>query len=226
MNYLAKHRRMLIDSSMSEWLKTWEGIVATRGAYFQLGDLIQLDLGTIDGINCGSVRMQKVAANEANAKSVWMAKDFLATAMKISDVNNNDGGWGACDLRDWLNGAFLQALPYGLPNAIVAMTRYARSYESGVYITNAQYTDKIFIPSVRELNGTNSAATLGPTYRQFYPTQASRVKTLGIGGSTYRTWLRDVSSISGYFYGNGANGADGTGAPPTALGGITLCFGL
>ena len=210
----------------------WESIVANGGKDYAIGDSVMLDLGTIDGIECGSVRMCKVAEGEGGTSSTWLALDALAKAMGLNSTNTNKGGWEACERRAWLNGAFLNGLPEYLRNAIVPTTRYSDSYDTdGNWVNSHPTIDHIWIPSVKEISvGAGSGTeTKGTYYKEWFANSNNNKLTLGYGGSSYRWWHRSVSSGgNGYFRGTSATGGTppGTGSGASNLGGIVIGFSI
>ena len=216
---------------MPQITDSWQTIVANGGKDYAIGDYAMLDLGTIDGVDCGSVRMCKVAEGEDGTASTWLALDSLQTSMNMNSIATADGGWEKCERRAWLNGAFFNGLPEVIRNAIVPTTRYSRSYdEAANQFTNDFPTlDHVWLPSVTEICWSNPQypqETLGTYYAAIDQHVSDRKLTLGYGGTVYRWWHRTVAT-NAYFRGTAATGGmPGGGASASNMGGIVIGFSL
>lgn len=220
-----------IETVSYEITDDWETIVANLGSGYAIGDYAMLDLGTIDGVECGTVRMCKVAEGEDGSTSTWLALDALKTSMNMNSTATIDGGWEASERRAWLNGAFFNGLPEVIRKAIVPTTRYSYSYnaETASYENDVPTTDRIWVPSVTEICTGNSKykqENLGTYYEAIDTHISDRKIALGYGGSILRWWHRTVNTGTKFRGTAATGGASGSGASPTAMGGIVIGFSL
>lgn len=75
----------------------------------------------------------------------------LETKLYGANSTLNGGGWEKSDLREWLNTVILEALP---PQLQAGLRVVEKKGDNGYYGKNTLHTvyDKIFIPSLEELN--------------------------------------------------------------------------
>lgn len=205
----------------------WETICANGGKDYAIGDYVMLDLGTIDGIECGSVRMCKVAEGEDGTASTWMALDSLKTSMNMNDTETTVGGWEKSKRRAWLNGAFLNGLPDYLRSAIVPTTRYSLTNDDEW--KDSPTTDRIWIPSAAEICNKDTSyrqETKGTYYGAIDAYVENRRLTLGYEGTVYRWWHRTVGTNNKFRGTAASGGTPGSGASAVNMGGIVIGFSL
>lgn len=185
---------------------SWEEIIAAGedGTYidkYQIGDTKELDLG-----DEGVIRMELVALDadeladgSGNAHMTWIAKDLLHTKHAMNEENTNSGGWPASDMRAWLQDSILPLFPDTVRSNIKEVKKYSYSSSDRGTISS---TDKIWIPSLREVRDTEElretygvdAEDAGPEYLEAFPDDASRLRQRD--GKLCYWWLRSSSQSS------------------------------
>lgn len=140
-----------------------------------------------------AIQMVKVAEGEDGSNSTWLSKDHISISddnhpyqgdppNRITDVFNNDGysvnemqfDWGNCFIRSWLNDEFLSLLPLCLQNSIQTVNKYYKGYYTYDFANISTWTlaeksslDKIWVPSVKELNSLISTYGVNISYNAY-----------------------------------------------------------
>lgn len=224
MNCYARFSQEARPIQVNEIYEPWEDIIAAdKGLNLPLGVYRYLHLGTVDGVNYGSIRMQKVYEGESGSTSTWLAMDLLKVRKPFNDKDvGNECYWGGkSSLRDWLNNdVFNTVFPQILKDNIVAVSKYSSCYDilrDKNYITQ----DKLWLPSARELTGGSSYETIGPIYynseylsnvMDSTDTSAKQYYTRTLAGYWGKSYFFGLYEKDGSSLGNG-NGIswDGTG---------------
>lgn len=172
--------------------------------YFNLGDTKTI---TIDGY--GDFEMEIVAfdADEkvdgTKAGVTWLSKDLIAPHI-MNSTNTNTGDWEASEMRSWLKSDIYTALPTEVQSAIVTVKKTYYDYSS---INTLTCEDNVWIPSHREMFGSNSYETSGAMYTSYFTSDVSRIKNYS--GRAAGWWLRstDLSDIFRTVNGVGKSGS-------------------
>ncbi len=157
------HRSFATDS--------WETIINNVQqrripSYYQLGDEKEVDLGEL-GIHsvrivnmstpteCNGTGFSQSACGFVLEFTSVIGKEYMNPQLEFDESPGygNIGGWPATHMREWLNTTFLNELPSVLRNNI-----YPTRVVSGHNCTetdNYRTDDKIYLPSVTEIYGTN-----------------------------------------------------------------------
>ena len=108
-----------------------------------------------------------------------------------SEATLNTGGWKESDLREWLNTVILEALPIDLQIGLRSVEKIGDNGEHGDNTLHTTY-DKIFVPSLEELNIQDSNRTTalgqGTPYVLFTDDASRKMK--------YRYWTRSTFNSS------------------------------
>ncbi len=210
---------------------SWDEIIAAGkdGTYiykYRIGDTKELDLGEE-----GLIEMELVAfdADErtfffGKAHMTWIAKDLLKTKQPMNKKWTNRGGWPKSDMRAWLRKNVLPLLPKTVRSNIKKVKKYSYSKSDGKTISSS---DKIWIPSRREIFGKNNAfEDKGPEYITAFTDDASRIKRHPGNSNPSSWWLRSASySGKDYFSGVSDSGSCWNGSGPVSYGvAIGFCF--
>ena len=209
--------------------------------YFNIGDTKQFSFTWhVDGsIMSQTIDLQIIGFNHDDlADGSGKAGITIATkdALNVYDVTGVGSfhlvnGWNGSDVRTYLNGAFLQDFPSAIRNNIKSVSKTSVTTRSDT--TPLVTSDKVFIPSLREYTGENSAyynwANEGEQY-EFYKTANNRKKyqkrapgkatSVAIGNHTTRsigTALQAVAYID-------RNGAAVTNAADSNYASICFCI--
>lgn len=159
----------------NEIIQSWETIIEAedKGLSIPIGMFKYLHLGVVDGVNYGSIRMQKVYEGEGASTSTWVAMDLIPVSKPIDDTQPY-GAWDSCDLRTYLNGEFFtNIIPQVLKDAIVPVTKFTQGYND----QTVQSLDKIWIPSSTELCvNSKTTESAGPSYSDIFVNGESRLR--------------------------------------------------
>lgn len=112
----------------------------------------------------------------------FIADKCIAT-YQMNSSNTTSGGWASCDMRSWLSGTVLPAMPSDLKAVIVSVNKVNTS---GYGTSPTQ--DKLWIPSYTEVGfGGNEGSAYG-----IFTNNSSRIRQHN--GSNQWWWLRSVES--------------------------------
>lgn len=184
----------------------------TYAAKYKVGNYKPMDLGTE-----GTINMQIVAIDNEEAPLVFVAKELLVTDSKMNSTNTNAGGYPATDvMKPYLNDTILPLIPEAVRQHIKPVSKTSYDKTSGGDLTS---TEKLWIPSGREIFGGSSYEQSGPVYNSIYTDANSRKKMVYGASSATLWWLRSAYSDynsgfrvvlnSGIVSGNGASGSFG-----------------
>lgn len=96
----------------------------------------------------------------------------------------NIGGWEESDMRSYLNNTVLGQIPNNVFSRLLTVNKYTRGYNvSDSQVNNMLTTDKIWIPSYREMH--NGIESQGPTYTDYFTDDTKRVKKYNNTNTTY-----------------------------------------
>lgn len=188
--------------------KTWEEIInaCNDGSYknqFVIGDTaaIELDgyryLAQIVAID-GDISAEDTSQT---AHITWLLTNLFHHTHKMNTTNNLEG-WGASELRSWLNDTVLnQYFPEILQNNIMTVQKtYYKFTDKTTLISN----DKLWIPSMREFGngGYSSSVTFETNGVIYFPRSSSsdyRIKTVKFAKNTGNTSEWTTRSEYGYY---------------------------
>ena len=74
---------------------------------------------------------------------------------RMNPTNSNAGGWPASEMRSWLQKRYLAGLPAALRRMLVSVHISSVDYGAGT-AGILESEDKVYLPSMREMNGTNT----------------------------------------------------------------------
>lgn len=188
-----------VDSATGEILDSWEVIInnINNGTYatkYTVGNYKSLDLGSEGVVNMQIAALDAdiLSDGTGNAHSTWVAKELLATTHVMNSTGKNTNGWAASELRTYLLNDIYALVPETVQNAIVAVDK---TYYDGTTKTTKTCSDKLWIPSCREIGFTAKVEDSGVIYSELFTGKNSRLKTLN--GSVEGWWLRTAND-----YGN------------------------
>lgn len=183
----------------NEIIQSWETIIEAedKGLSIPIGMFKRLHLGVVDGINYGSIRMQKVYEGEGASTSTWVAMDLVPVSKYLDSTDPFDA-WDGSDLRTYLNGEFFtNIMPQVLKDAIVPVTKFSQGYNN----QEVQTLDKIWIPSFTELRLGTKTSEPGTVYSDIFVDNQSRIRVPsgGTSPSAYFTRTIDDGTSSGNY---------------------------
>ena len=191
---------------------TWDQvkIAIDNGLYinrYQVGDSLSLIIGDdIINMQISSINGDNVISDDdVGAHITWISKEVYTVQrmqMSSSTVCSNTGGWTNSKMRSYLNDTILPTLPDVVKNNIISVTKYSHSFDPNE--TNQETSDKLWIPSYREVGFTGTDyETIGPIYSGLFNTNDSRIKS----GASDKWYLRTADTNQYYYklvYSNGS----------------------
>lgn len=147
----------------------------------------------------------------STAKITWLAKSLsFQFPMNFEDVT--EGGWADCECRKFLSDTIYGQIPENVRNKIVAVDKTYTATSSSS--STATVSDKLWIPSAREIYGGSSYENTGINYIDFFTGNSVRIKHNGLlTNSASNWWLRSVYSSTDFRYvTNYAGNVNGNGA--------------
>lgn len=241
--YIVNSRGIQQINEKAKWNSVndpWSMIINRTDGYYNIkaGDIFWLDFGKYGVHPMEMVGRYKdwITVNGKNNSQTYtfISKDIIFTK-PMQENENSDGEWANSSLRDFLNNDIYNSIPEFIRNAIVSVDKtYGVSNTSSNTNVTKTITDKIWIPSVREIYGTSTIENVyneesGATYStsEFLNKTKDRVKyheyknEYGIyTHDAYAPyWLRSsYISEENQYRTVGANGKLGTSNESNALG--------
>lgn len=215
-----------VDPTTGEILDSWEVIInnVNNGTYttkYAIGNYKPLDLGSEGVVNMqiAALDADVLSDGTGNAHITWIAKELLATKHAMNSTNTSKYGWDACEMRAYLSNDIYALIPEMVQNAIVSVDK---TYY--VYTTNStkMCSDKLWIPSEREVCVTSPSENRGVIYSELFYDAVNIVKTLN--GSSYNWWLRSGSNYSSREFGYVLSSGAISSADPSSSYGVALGF--
>jgi hypothetical protein len=211
---------------------SWEEIASavedsTYSTKYAVGDSKIVDLGDEGAISMQIVAFDtdELADGSGNTAAItWVAKQLLVTKKRMNSTSTNAGGYPATTvMRPYLqeNGTIWNKLPAALKTLIKPVFKTSYDKTTAADLTS---TEKLWIPSAREIFGGTSYEQSGPVYSTIYKDSTSRKKAVFGSSSFTNWWLRSADSSSDtYFRSVYTNGnADNTNANSSY--GVCLSF--
>lgn len=129
--------------------------------------------------------------NTSTAKITWLAKSLsFIFPMNFMDKT---GGWAECDCRKFLNDTIYEQIPENVRNRILLVDKTYTTTSVSSSTTTA--SDKVWIPSHREMFGGTLYENSGIDYTDFFTNNSSRIKHRGLLADSAVNWL--LRSVSG-----------------------------
>lgn len=170
----------------------WSTICANvdNGTYatkYKVGNYKPMDLGTE-----GTINMQIVAIDNEEGPLVFVAKELLVTGKQMNTTSTNANGYPATDvMKPYLNDTILPLIPEVIRTHIKPVSKTSYDNTTAADLTS---TEKLWIPSAREIFGGTSYEQSGPVYSTIYKDSDSR-KKIRFGSSSFVSWwLRSAYS--------------------------------
>lgn len=206
---------------------TWDDVIAAtkNGKYknFEIGAMKELDLGTegIVHMQIVGIDADDLADGSGKAPLTFISKELLKTSHRMNPALSPSsapydegtgaiGGWEKCEIRSYLKNTVKPLIPENVRNAIANVTKYSNIFNATENkVWNSVSVDDVWIPSLKEVNVSNSAfqpETDGPSYSIVFPTRIERIKNIVGSVDPQIWWLRTaVLNASGVYavYTNG-----------------------
>ena len=210
-----------VPQARTEEDKPWEVLLkhlkdGTYKAAYEVGEFIPIHLGRYGDHKARIVAMDtdQISGSDRKAAFTFLLSWLLPEKMKMNndwatedpDVNDQYlpgtgavNGWLDCDLRKRLKQEVFPEFPEIVRDNIVPVSKTSRTFTENCQIFDVVTTDKIWIPSRREIFGKGLFTELsGPVYDGVFDDDESRVM-LDKDGDPSWWWLRSAN-INYYFY--------------------------
>lgn len=211
-NYLITTLDKYPLSDFSSITESWAELDAMTqeqiAAKYSVGDTKLIDLGTegkvyaqIAGIGVDDL------ASGGKAKVTFITSETLKTSHRMNPSSDSSGtqgtgsvgGWEYSELRTYLNETVHALLPSELQSIIKSVIKYSDCIVPGetqpTYVHDQETTDKLWIPSAREVLGSNATyEQTGPIYSQLFPNTTGRIKCKPQESNEVSWWLRSTNS--------------------------------
>lgn len=188
-----------VDPATGEILDSWEVIInnVNNGTYatkYAVGNYKPLDLGSEGVVNMQIAALDAdiLSDGSGNAHITWIAKELLTSIHTMNDTSTNADGWAASGMRAYLQNDVWSLIPANVQNAIVAVDKTYFDYTTSSTLT---CSDKVWMPSFREVCGGTNFETSGVIYSGIFANSASLIKKLNSSVSTW--WLRTAVIVDG-----------------------------
>jgi len=210
-------------SDFSTIRDSWTQILAAEadGTYktkYQLGDTKQISVNGVDAL-AQIVGFEKDDLKDGSGKAPisWILKG-IPTTHRMNATSTTANGWPATEMRTWLTDTILPTLASELQAAIKEVNKTYYDYSSTSTKTS---TDKLWLPSAREIFGGTSYEDSGCDYTEFFNSNSARIK-YNTSGSAYDWWLRSAYNTLNFRCVNNNGGASVSGATNT----LGVAFGF
>jgi hypothetical protein len=179
---------------------SWDDIATaiSNGTYstkYAVGDTKCVDLGDEGNIIMQIVAMDTddLADGSGKAPITWVAKQLLVTKKPMNSSGSNANGYPACEMKTYLaeNGTIWNKLPATLKTLIKPVSKTSYDKTTATDLTS---TEKLWIPSAREIFGGTSYEQSGPVYSDIFKDSASRKRAVFGSSSFTYWWLRSADS--------------------------------
>lgn len=210
---ISEYPKALAGETISD---TWEEIfqAETNDTYktkYSIGDTKYLIIGGT------YVLMQIIAFDRdivssdgtSTAKITWLSKGSQLT-FPMNFTNITTGGWANCECRKFLNDTIYEQILDVVKNKIIAVNKTYNATTSPISTTTV--SDKLWIPSHREIFGDSTKENDGIDYTDFFIDSSSRMKSYGLLiNSNPSNWrLRSINTTSTFYVVNPTGSTNGT----------------
>lgn len=177
------------NSIETNWLDVKKAVIENAAGVFEVGDKISCTLKNGQVIEFTVAAINPYGKNEV----AFVTEDLLDDEYQMNEENTNKGGWSKSDLRTTLNTKIFDLLPDELQAVIKP-----RTIVQDIYDAVFKSTDKLWIPSRKELFGVDNDVDKGDVHFPLFNTYKSRVKNRK--GQYEWYWTRSpLASSSTYF---------------------------
>ena len=149
----------------------------------------------------------------STAKITWLAKS-LSFQFPMNFKAVTEGGWADCECRKFLSDTIYEQIPENVRNKIVAVDKTYTA--TGLSSSTATVSDKLWIPSAREIQGGSAFENTGIDYTDFFTGSSVRIKHMGLlTNNASSWWLRSVGSTTQFRYVSSNGGVNTTSSSST-----------
>lgn len=195
--------------------ESWDDIITAcgNGTYAS-----KYDIGGIKSIDINGTRyyMQLVAKDAdvlasdgtTTVPTTWILSPVCyGTKHSMNATKTTVGGWADSGMRSWLANDVFPLLPSNVRTAIKEVRKYSGIYESDVVVKDDITADKLWIPSVQEVNLGTDFETQGPVYSGAFSDIERRLMYDTSYGKTSWPLRSTISSVAFKAVSNGQTGS-------------------
>ena len=201
---------------------SWATILADTNpsAHYNVGDTksLILDNETVVVCQIAAFNTDVLASDSSKTANItWIIQDIYKTKDTMNSSSTSLGGWEGSSLRTWLISDILPLLEASDVGAsLQTVTKTYRTKHSTDTDTTKSCSDKIWIPSYKEIGGGELSCieSDGVVYSGLFNNSSSRIKYLHANGSitAKQYWLRSAASSSAFTYVGAAGTVSAGGA--------------
>ena len=189
---------------------SWASIIAavhngTAKTRYAVGAWKPLDLGRLGKVNMqlAGFDLDARADGKGRAATTWIARELLpeerrmnpelATTIRQYEMGSfTVGGWERCELRKYLQGTVLPALPTSVLNGLTNVKKKQASRDTGGDNVDQTTEDRLWIPDYDEVFGSDSL------YYALFQDDDDKRKKADSSGSAAWWWLRSAYNNYGF----------------------------
>lgn len=221
---------------VAEITDSWDTIIANidNGTYatkYKVGNYKPIDLGSTYG---SAINMQIVAIDgdeladgSGTAPLTFISKELLSSRSAMNSSNTYVGGYPATNvMKPLLDNTIYPLIPSSIRTRIQRVSKTSWDANTGATLTS---TEKLWIPSCREMFGGTNYETSGVVYSSIFKSTTDRIKTgdnvVDVTQNIY--WLRSAHSKAGMFRAIGSGGNTSSSYAANRLNiALGFCLGL
>ena len=172
-----------------EILDTWADIQAgLYTEFYSIGNYKPITLTTGETINMEIVAFNAdTKADGSKAAITWISRE-IATNHSMNSTATNVDGWAASKMRTWLKDGFYATLPIEVKAVIQTVNK---TYYDSTTTSTLTCEDNVWIPSYREIYGSDARETSGVDYTAYFSSEAMCQKK-NLRGNPASWWLRSA----------------------------------
>jgi hypothetical protein len=179
-------------------------------------------------VNGQSCTARLVSSNYNGASGLVFYVTGMTTQYALFSGSSTSGGWGNSSFRTTLNSTLYNTLTDDLKNAVQSVTvPYVNCDGGWLTSTIATCTDKLFVPSLRELKGNSNFTYSTSSYTTWQPSEGTQFEYFAEDVSritpTSNTMTRSVPMSNRYCY-LVANSTDASALWLTTATSVGFCF--
>ncbi len=197
----------------TNWLEIKKAILQNPADVFSVGDRISCVLKNGQAVEFTVAAINPYTKNEV----AFVMEDLLDDEYFMNERNTNKGGWSKCDLRTTLHTKIFELLPDEL-QAVIKPRIIAQNIHGDIL----KSTDKLWIPSRKELFGVDNDVDVDDVHFPLFTTPKSRVKNRKGEWEWY--WTRTPLSSSSTSFCGVTNGGHSNGSLAASSNGVAFGF--
>lgn len=186
---------------------TWDDVDArikdgSYSSYYVPGDKIALTVGSVYNDYAQIVGIDADITSDGTVIPLtFITGNCLSTKRPFNSSSTKTGGYPSSDLRTYVNGR-----KSSFPAKVRSMMKPALKYTQVLRNASSEIAEEVseslelWVPSYREIFGSNAVEQSGPTYRTVFNSSAKRIKT--VSGTASSWWLRTTfaTNVDGYTF--------------------------